>query len=362
MSQRIHRAFNALPPIPGGKRSLATSIFTKLRTAVPPTDFSSLRFIDAFAGGGAISLMAKAYGVQALYSNDWSLRTQAVIQGLLQNDRIYFTDWYLCALIQENDLPDGFVVTEFPEFFSVRHAQALDQVFQAIQGVHCPIKKAMGRVLLTHLVMDFSCFGTSVGGSNRPFVEVLNGQASWEGLNPKRLQDGSFKKLLFPARQVIQKRVKTINDGVFASSTQVYGSQMDVFEFIPSIQGDVLYLDPPYPNTLSYEKLNVILDQILLGKTLPQQNPVSPFTQDSDALYELLLKARHIPIWLISLNNKVFSLEELKALVQRADPYRTVQGWARAYKHMAHVSKTQNNQELLIMAVSPEWKGVGLCK
>ncbi len=349
--------FQALPSIPGGKRSLAPSIFTKLTKVISQADYQHLRFIDAFVGGGSISVMAKAYGVKALYCNDWSIRTQAVIEGIIANNQIRFTEDDVYSFMQETPLPVGFVEREFPEFFAKRHAQALDRILFALQQIHCPIKQAMGRVLLTHLVMDFSCFGTSVGGSNRPFVEVLNGKSSWETLNPKRLQDGSFAKLLIPKGQVIQKRIKLMNKGVIASPTQVYRSQMDVFDFIPTVEGDVLYLDPPYPGTLSYEKLNLILDQVLLGKTLPQQNPVSPFTDQAEALLDLLLKAKHIPIWLISLNNKVLSLDKLKNMVLSADPSRTVQGWARAYKHMAHVSKTLNNQELLVMAVSPEWKG-----
>jgi thiamine kinase-like enzyme len=60
--------------------------------------------------------------------------------------------------------------------------------------------------------------------------------------------------------------------------------------------------------------------------------------------------ARHIPVWMLSYNDKVVDLETLAALVKAVDPSRAVQASAQTYAHMPHVAKRQN-QELLIIAV-----------
>jgi 16S rRNA G966 N2-methylase RsmD len=343
--------FSGLPPYFGGKRKLVKPIFHRLAQHIPQADWYKACFVDAFAGGGSVSLSAKAYGFGQVLSNDLSDRSRLVIRAFLENDRVRLQPEDILALATfENTSYRRIEATFAGHTFSVRHARALDQALAYIDTVQDTVKQALLRVLLWHHVVEFVAFGTSVGTSNRPFAEVLDGKRPWYELNPKRLRDNSFEKLLKPAWHALDKKRRAVNQSVFAAQGIVTGFQQDAFAFVSDVQGDILYLDPPYPGTLSYEKANAVLDRVLFGEAIPAEPSVSPFTKDLEALLELLSKAGHFPLWVISLNNKVVDLAELETRIRQVDPTRRVTGWAIDYKHLAHVSKTSHNQELLVIA------------
>ncbi len=344
--------FQALPPYLGGKRKLVRWIFNRLSKAIPVSGWENSTFLDAFSGGGTVSLYAKAQGFQSVYSNDWSERSQFIIEGLLSNQDIHLTEYDKLKLVTPllSEIPPGYIQKQFcPSVFSERHSKALDRFFFNAEQFTCPIKKALAILVGWRLICEFICIPTSIGSSNRPFAEVLDGLRDWQELNPKRFSDGSFSRLLKPTWSKLDKIIKATNYGVFRGST-VHGSKLDAFEFISKAQGDILYLDPPYPNTSNYEASNRTLDSILLNHSLETKKSTSLFSKGVNALESLLDASLHVPVWALSYGNAVLSLEELTTLVQRAAPKRKIIAEARSYKHMAHVSKNDNNQELLIIA------------
>ena len=341
--------FAALPPYLGGKRRLIPWIFKTLEKAAPRDTWKDLTFLDAFTGGGSVSLYAKAQGFQQILSNDWSYRSQLIIQGLLENHSTTLSKEEMLTLTATLNQP-GFVQTHFtPSVFSSRHAEALDRMLAGAQRFQNPTKQALGKLLVWHLVKDFVCMATSIGTSNRPYAETLDGLRDWQDLNPKRFVDGSLSHLLKPTWHSLEQRRKLMNQGVFCGSP-VQGSQLDAIHFVSQAQGDILYADPPYPGCLSYETTNRTLDSILMGRFPEFQLTTSPFTKDTDALDLLFEQARNIPIWILSYGNRQLDINELAALVKRHCPNRQIHAEARAYKHLSHVSKAQNNQELLVMA------------
>lgn len=349
-----HPMFFALPPYFGGKRQLLPLIFARLAEICPVSCWSNLRFIDVFTGGGSVSLHAKAMGFGELHCNDWSPLSQLILQGLLANARVKLSREDTLSLMTYATSPSHFIQSEFGgSVFSQRHAKALDQAMGYIETVADTTKQALLRLLMWHLLGQYVAFGTSIGASNKPFAEVLDGKRNWWELNPKRLRDGSFSKLFMPVWAQVEKKRQAINGGVFAATGPVIAYRQDAFRFIRDAEGDIAYFDPPYPGTLSYEKANRVLETVLLGGYSRAPQIVSPFTRSIQALAELLLAARHIPFWLISLNNKVVDLDTLKILLRKVDPTREVTGYAQSYSHLAHVSRQTSNQELLIRAVNP---------
>ncbi len=342
---------SALPPYLGGKRRLIPWIFKTLEKAAPRNNWQNLTFLDAFTGGGSVSLYAKAQGFKQIYSNDWSDRSQLIIQGLLVNQSTTFSKeemLILTAPLTPEACP-GFVQAHFsPSVFAARHADALDRMLTGIAGFQSPSKQALGKLLVWHLIQDFVCMATSIGTSNRPYAETLDGLRHWQVLNPKRFLDGSFPNLLKPTWHSIDKRRQAINKGVFTGSP-VQGFQMEAIAFVSQVQGDILYADPPYPGCVSYEASNRTLDSILTCSLAESKLITSPFTQDASALDLLFEQARHIPIWILFYGNHQLSLDELVKQVKRHCPNRQIQAEARAYKHLSHVSKNQDNQEFLVM-------------
>lgn len=348
----FHQQFSALPPYLGGKRRLIPWIFKTLTKAIPQTSWKEMTFLDAFVGGGSVSLYAKSQGFQQLCCNDWSDRSHIVIEALLENQSTQLSRAEALILTQplSEDAAPGFVQSKYcPSVFSSRHAEALDRLLVGADKLQNPIKRALARLLTWHLIRDFVCISTSIGSSNRPYAETLDGLRDWQEMNPKRFTDKSFPNLLKPTWHSLEKRRQAINRGVFCGSP-VQRFQQDAITFVSQIQGDVLYLDPPYPGCLSYESTNRTLDSILMRALPEARKETSPFTKGTQALESLLDQAQHIPVWLLSFGNNQLSLEELAALVKRHAPKRQLVAEARSFKHLPHLSKSLTAQELFIMA------------
>jgi adenine-specific DNA methylase len=339
--------FAALPSYPGGKRALNNWIFKHLSETVPRIHWPNLTFIDAFSGGGAVSMQAKLSGFQHVVSNDFSDRSQLVLRGLIDNHHRKLSFQSVYPLTQPQTEP-GFVREHFAgSVFSLRHTQALDGALSYIQQVPDPVMQALLRLLLWKRVVRYVAFGTSIGTSNRPFAEALDGKRPFSELNPKRLQDGSLAHLLEPCWQGLERDISALNKGIFPAAGHVNIHQKDAFTLLPDIQGDILYLDPPYADTLGYSKANEVLDAVLFGR-LPEKGE-SVFTDRVDAISDLLDISRHIPVWVLSYNDKVLGLDALRELVNKVDPHRRVEGFAKPYAHLPHVAKREN-QELLMIA------------
>jgi len=338
----------------GSKRKLSARIFGMLANYVPKSTWREMVFLDAFTGGGAVSLSAKLKGFNTLYCNDVSDRSQIVLNALIKNES---TQLSLAQMkphsfgVTPQDV--GFVESHYGgSVFSQRHARCLDWLLGVIQKTHCPIQQNLLRLLLWKLTSRFVAYGTSIGTSNRGCATALD-TGNYHKLNPKRFKDGSFERLLKPTLSDMQKLTAQINGGIFPALGPVYTCKQDIFQLLPTVHPDIAYFDPPYANTAGYTKELTVLDSVLFGKPIDPLPP-SPFTQSVDAISTLLDLSHHIPVWLLSYNDKVISLDGLMDRVKAVDPNRTVFGQAIEYAHMPHVSK-RINHEFLIIAVQ---KGV----
>jgi 16S rRNA G966 N2-methylase RsmD len=301
--------FNGLPPYPGGKRRLVPWIFAKLTEHVPADEWANLAFLDAFLGGGAVSLYAKAQGFKEIKANDWSDRSQVVGHALLCNENITLgeADWRLIAGCESS----GEIQTDFsPHTFSSRHADMLDRIQVAASQAEDKTQKALYQLLLWHLAGDFVCFGSSIGTSNRPYAEALDSLRAWDSLPAKRFLDKSIRRLLQPAWHLVKKRSLAINQSVIGGSP-VSLFQQDALEFARQNRGDIIYFDPPYAQTSRYESAFKTIDQLLTGSL--QADPPSSFSKSVDPLDALFESARHIPVWMLSYGDKTVSLDELKS-------------------------------------------------
>ncbi len=350
MKTPLQNQLQALPTYLGAKRKLLAWIQNGLSQVCPAHHWKDLTFIDLFMGGGSVSLWAKAQGFQQVIANDISSRSQILATAFLSNQRVTLTPSDLLGLTQALPESAGWIEAAYsPSVFSSRHAQALDKGFYWASQHPDPSKRALLLTVMWHLTSDFVAFPTSLGSSNRPFAEALDGLRSWDDLNPKRYVDKSLKRLCEPTWARLGQKARLVNAGVMGGSpVQVY--QADALAILPTLQGDILYLDPPYAGTVSYERGNQVLDTLLAGKTELEPACVSPFSKGIDALNALLSQAEHIPIWLLSYGNQELSLAELEALVRVHAGTRTVVGYAKRYKHLSHVSRTETNEELLVIA------------
>jgi hypothetical protein len=231
---------------------------------------------------------------------------------------------------------------------SRRHAQAMDRWCYWANQVQDPTLHALLKLLIWHCLAQFICMPTSINASNRPYADALDGVRSWDTINPKRFQDQSLDSLLKPTWTCLEEKMTVINRGIFRGAP-VTLSQQDALTFVQGLEASILYLDPPYADTCSYERSFAVVDHLLCGQSM---DTVSRFSKSVAPLDDLLDQAGHIETWLLSYHNKVLDLEALTALVKRHAGNRVVQGFAKSYKHLAHVSKSSSNKELLVIASS----------
>src|SRR5439155_16892352 len=79
--------WSALPPYLGGKRRLCPLIFREIDRILPRRTWCDLTFLDAFLGGGSVSLYAKAQGFSVV-STDIAARSIVIGHSLIENGSV----------------------------------------------------------------------------------------------------------------------------------------------------------------------------------------------------------------------------------------------------------------------------------
>lgn len=131
------------------------------------------------------------------------------------------------------------------------------------------------------------------------------------------------------------------NAGIFSNGLKNEIYKQDVFEFLGNVSGDILYLDPPYAGTLSYESEYSILDQIL-----GYNNPKSRFSNDygMHVLDALLARSEKFPLWVISFGN-AGGKNELSELVNIVSKYRKCNAKEFEYTHCEAMASEEHKRE-----------------
>src|SRR5207247_7820143 len=142
-----------------------------------------------------------------------------------------------------------------------------------------------------------------------------------------------------------------INAGVFEGEGQVI--RADILKALPTIRAGVAYFDPPYPGTVAHEREYRVLDEIIEGASLPVSDVSA---KDGISMVdELLKRAAHIPVWVLSFGNAVTEIEALEAKMKARG--RCTRAVAVHYMHKESVAsevKKALNQEFVVVGWDPE--------
>lgn len=337
------RGYDALPPYFGGKRRLCPRIFREISRLYPVETWRRLRLVDPFLGGGAVSLYAKARGFGVL-CGDLAERSVIVGQALIANHSVRLSDADLLRLFvpaqgNQHRLEASYV----PDCFTPEAARFLDNAFAAADEIHDLTKRALLRLVLVKYLFSLRPHAhfSSPNAFNRPFAEG-------------RFDDikGTYRYAVAANAQhplaALRRIARTISRSIVHGAQPCRALKCDAREAIAAGAGaDVLYLDPPYPGTLSYESEYRVLDD-LLG----EQHSASGFSAPDGlgALAALLEHCADYPLWVISYGNAVADLDEVVRVVEAFRPVRAIE---IAYAHlpsMASPEKRANNREFLLMA------------
>ncbi|KPJ59676.1 MAG: hypothetical protein AMJ46_10000 [Latescibacteria bacterium DG_63] len=331
----------ALPPYFGGKRKLLGHIFKHL-----PKPGEAGVFVDAFLGGGSVSLFAKARGYRVL-CNDIALRSYVVGKALIENDRVKLSDVDVTRLFNVKQNGPGFVEENFsPDVVTTKHARFLDGAFEVARETD-----GMKHWLLLLLLARYVLRMRPMGNFGAKTIVRQMEEGKWEAMNPNYLRDVLARNICGHPRRVAEALRKHINKGVFSNGQRNKAHQKDVFEFLSETEGDILYLDPPYAGTSSYESSLKALDSMLKGRLAQAEASVFSRAGALEALEKLFAASVRFPVWVISYGNAEIDLGTLSALVEkfktdvRAEEFR--------YTHLTGLSSEEHrekNREFLIVA------------
>ncbi len=334
-------SFRALPPYFGGKRRLIGQIFKHL-----PGPEDARTFVDAFLGGGSVSLFAKARGYRVV-CNDSALRSHVVGKALIENDRLTLCSTDVTRLFTKNGNKSPFIEENFaPDVVTTPHAKFLDTAFanaREAQGT----KKWLLLLLLTKYVLRMRPMGNF--GAKTIIHQAEEGR--WDEMNQHYLKDILVRGIAGHPKTVAEKLRRQINRGVFANGQVNEAYRMDVFEFLEQVEGEVVYLDPPYGSTSAYETSLRPLDSMLEGRVLKPEPSVFSRKGALEALEQLFVAAKRFPTWVISYGNQEVELEALVRLIGRFKP--VVAAEAFRYTHLTGLSGAEHrekNREFLVVA------------
>ncbi|WP_162991156.1 DNA adenine methylase [Biomaibacter acetigenes] len=335
------RFFDALPAYYGDKRKLVKAIFK-----VAPPASQAPTFADAFLGGGAVSVMAKALGYRVL-CNDIAQRSYIVGKALVENNRVKLTDEDINRLFLETE-NDGFIRANFsPTVILSKHADFLDNAFALVRAMEEGHKKYLLLLLLVKYIFsmrEYKKFSTP-NAFNIPMEER---RIEWI---KNRTYHASIKAVLKPIPEALREFAGAVNRGVIDNAQENRAFKLDVREFLQEIQADVVYFDPPYAGTMAYEDNYHALDQILEGRMFPARKSEFSRKDGMKFLDEVFQAARHIPIWIASMGNAggANDLSELQEMVAR---YRRTETYRIKYRHIPAVATEEHqakNEEFLIV-------------
>jgi len=332
--------WSALPPYLGGKRRLCGTIFREIHRLISRRLWARLTFLDGFLGGGSVSLYAKAQGFRVV-ATDIAERSIVIGRALIENSRVRLTREDVLRLAADDGRSPGRIERSYvPSVFTRGQAQFIDRALVTAAATGDAAKAALYKLLAIRVAL-----------LAHPYSQVRKGTIH-------RLATGEYESITESAvyhyvdglrltrPEKLWTLAQQINAGVLAGEGRVI--QGNVLELLPTIEGDVAYFDPPYPGVMSYEKEYRIIDEILEGAV----RATSPFTaKDGAAMIDgLFERARHIPIWLLSLGNAVVTIGELEEKMRRLG--RETRAIEIKYQHLPAVAtdeKKATNREFLVV-------------
>jgi adenine-specific DNA-methyltransferase len=312
----------------GSKRKLSDFILSSVKEVVG-TDLSSKIFCDLFAGTGIIGRVFKSE-VKQVIANDLEFYSYVLNKNYIENGRAFnYTD--LLENLNNLNPVKGFIYNNYclggvakRQYFSDANGMTIDAFRQEIEALkqHKKITNAVYYFLLASLLES---------------ADAVANTAAVYGAFLKHLKKSAQKPL------VLKPAVFEITN----QKNKVYNTDSNLL--IDKIEGDILYLDPPYNARqygANYHLLNTIAQYkpfIPKGKTgLPVYNK-SAYCQKNGVAQNfdnLLKKARFKYVFLSYNNEGLMSAQTIENLMKKYGKYSLKTATYQRFK----ADKTENRQ------------------
>jgi 16S rRNA G966 N2-methylase RsmD len=242
MTRHRWAPLQSLPPYLGGKRQLLPAIFAAVDEVIPRERWSGLRFLDPFSGGGAVSLYAKGHGF-SVHSNDIAARGYIVGKALIENGETRLGKLNLLPLFE--GVVDAELQETALEFLNERQATFIGRAIPAAERGSDATCWLLLLVIVKWLLRALPMSSPAATDAARAAALDL------DSISSRRI--GTFLRgqgSVGP--DTLWRIARQVNAGVLPGTGEA--SQLDARDFLHQHDGDVVYLDPPYPGTTSYER------------------------------------------------------------------------------------------------------------
>lgn len=326
----LSHLYRALPAYFGGKRRLTPLLFSALDDVLPRRSWANRRLLDPFLGGGAVALTAKAHGFE-VHANDLARRSFVVGKALIENSESQLAASDVAALFTA--ISDPAVHASARRLLSAQQASFVAGAIPAIRAAPEPQCWLLELALIKWVLR---CFPMSIPAATDARYAA--------DLELDRISDRRVTHYLRARRSarpsVLARIAQDVNGGVLPGTGSA--SQLDAIDFLSAQHADVVYLDPPYPGTSSYEHAYAFIDELLEG----DWRAASAYSGSAPPIAALLDAAEHIPNWLISYGGR-----DARDIVDLVRNRRSrVEVHTVAYQHLASLNPDRRIDELIIAA------------
>lgn len=288
--------------------------------------------LDAFSGSQSIAYMFKQLGKRVI-TNDFLNFNNLIGKALIENSKYTLDENDLEILFSENSNPKEFNLMEklFANlFFLPEEAEFADSFRSNINRLNNKYKEA--------LALSVMCRSMTRKVTMGHFAHT---QALKYAADPVRIKRN--RSLVRPLKDIFKELLPEYNAAVFDNLKDNSSYNENILTLLPKLTNiDLVYFDPPYCNShADYQSFYHLLEtyveywkdkQFVNGIKRYEPKKYSGFDKNSEALSNLQLmfeKANHIPIWLVSYNDR--SYPDINTMIEMITPYRNVRVERKKY-------------------------------
>lgn len=273
---------------------------------------------DAFSGSGVVGYNFKKAGKQVI-CNDFLESSYYYARAFVENNSVILNDDDIEKLLQANNKRcDNYITKHFAGvFYTMDECRFIDNTYANIQELKNSYKKALAFAALIR-----TCIQKMPGGKFRSNLFKYRDK-NYLHYRPKFTKDIS---------DTFKKFIDGYNLSVFDNQKENKVYNENIFNILPKIKTDMVYFDPPYGGSgFNYEKDYFFLEVLtkFYGK-IEKFNGVtktygnlrySGFVKRGElhnSFLRLFKMADHIPLWVISYNNRsIPNFDEFTDLIRK---------------------------------------------
>nr|WP_314054015.1 DNA adenine methylase [uncultured Neisseria sp.] len=320
----------------GNKEKIVSWICDQL-----PSDVDTIA--DVFSGGCSFAYEAKKRGY-CLITNDILAINYQIALALIENNHETLNDDDV-AMIFSGSPHAGFMSQHYAEkFYFYDECQQLDLYRKNIGKLNNQYKRALAFTLMRRAMIR-----------KMPYSRFT---IPWEKV--KQLRDEEYSYAKYGRRRAYHnesfqshflQNLDDYNQAVFNNGWQHHAFNQDIFDLLPNIQADAVYLDPPYTGTMNnYFGFYGLLDSYITSSiSKPFINHFMDKKQAFELFSRLFNNLKPFKYWLLSYNNASFpNRDELAEMLGKNGRNVKILETPHIYK-VTGKEKKQSHKEILFL-------------